>query len=175
MERNKLMTDITAMLKMIDYKKYFSYGDVQQALARGEISLPPREVPKCKYCGTPIPAFRGESPYCSKICRKLQYDAEYTKTRVRLAKQARPFTQPPITGKPPQKLWEHIEAILPLWNKGMSDYSISLELGIYKKYICRIRHYFHVPANFGRPPVVPLTMEDLEANVPRDKRLTNSK
>ena len=149
------MTEISAVCRLIDYKKYFSYGDVQIALSRGELTLPKIEKPV--HIKTVSQA-------------KIDYDREYNRKR----RKKLSYAGPAIHGKPPKKLWDTIEIILPLWNLGYSDRAIGKTLKFEKSYIQRIRVYFKLPANYGQAPEVPLTIEDIEKRVPRDPRLTKN-
>jgi transposase-like protein len=138
----------------VDYKKYHSYGEVQQAIAQKEIFPdPPEYRPKyvCIFCGKEIIRISpfDSVEFCSASCAgKYAYRKKHG-TRASKIKQPVIHRTP---GPKPNKYRERIESIVPYYNEGLSDHDIGRVLGLSDKYIANLRKYFGVPANYGQPP-----------------------
>jgi hypothetical protein len=139
---------------LIDHVNYFSYGDVQQAISRGDLFPdPPAYRPKyiCLYCGKEIVKANpfDSSEFCNASCAgKWNYRAKHG-TRVEKVQRITPTQK---TGPKTKKYRERILAIIPYYNEGLSDFQIGRRLGLSDKYIANIRRIYQVPANYGQPP-----------------------
>jgi len=162
-------SDLAIMQSYVDYKNYFSYGEVQTAVATGRLNIP--ELSKnakslqtriCVYCGQEFEKRTESELCCSRRCQSL-FD--------RLKYNPKPKKHKASTGRPPNQLWVWLDKLLPLWNNGFSDSAIGQQLNLADKYIGRIRRYFEIPANYGQVPVQTLDISDIEKKIPRDKRL----
>jgi hypothetical protein len=143
---------------LIDHVKYRSYGDVQQAMNRGEIFPdPPEYRPKhiCKYCGKEVIKTNpwDSSEFCNASCAgKYAYREKHGDRASKCRKEFYFVVRSKKSGPKTQKYHERIVAIVPYYNEGLSDSQIGRKLGLSDKYIANIRHMFSVPANYGQPP-----------------------
>jgi len=160
------MDYIVYLNKFVDYKTYHSYSEVQLAVLRKEIDPDPpeyRSKKSCRYCGKEIIKLTpgDTSNYCNQACRNA---LAYRKRQMVKLESGFIVEAPKPTGRPAKKVWEHIADILPLYNDGKSDFYISNRLGLSDKYILKIRRFFGIPANHGKPPERTYSLSQLDYN-----------